>query len=190
MRYRWMIPLMTMFVIGIAMNVHAVDQTLASSVSADVAGEFSLAFFSDPSIVHGATIPFGSIDPTITDNLPTGRAQGDGKSDVGLLCTSNTGNTWYLKMHVDGVSALAGKIDCYLGQPTDRNTGGPASGGLTYGDWFTIQTAAETVYTAGAGDVVNTPFGTLASLSVRLDGTGLTDGGYSATVTYTLTETP
>lgn len=181
--------IMVLLAIGITVSAHA-DELQTSAVSATVASEFSLAFYSDANIVHGATVPFGVIDPAATDNLPSGRTSGDGLSDVGLLCTSNAGNTWYLKIDVNGLSPLAGKLDCYMGQPWDRNVGGPASGGLTYGDWFTIATAPETVYTAGAGDVVNTPFGTLATLSLRLDGTGLTDGAYSATVTYTLTETP
>lgn len=176
-------------VIGVTGYAHA-DELQSSAVSATVPAEFSLAFYSDATIVHGATVPFGVVDSLSTENLPTGRSSGDGLSDVGLLCTSNSGLTWYLKVSVNGVSPLAGQLDCYMGQPTDRNIGGPASGGLTYGDWFTVATAAETVYTAGAGDVVNTPLGTLATLSLRLDGTGLTDGAYNATVTYTLTETP
>jgi len=183
------ITMIALLAIGITTAAYAADQTETTAINATVNGIFSLAFYNDANILYNSTVPFTSVNPTEALNLADGRSTGDGKSDVGLNCTSNSGLTWYLKVNVNAVSDLAGNLKAYIGQPTNRNWGSAADGSLTYGDWFVIATSAETVYTAGTADKTNTPEGTLATLSYALDGSGLADGSYTATVTYTLTET-
>jgi len=168
----------------------AADQTLSSSVSATVGGIFSLEFYTDANVLYSTSVPFSSVDPQDEYNYADNRAEDDGKSDIGLLVTTNQGSTWYLKIGVNAGSTLLGKLGYYMGQPTNRNWGSDADGGIGHGDWFTIpvSTSPETMYTAGNGDKNNTPLGTLATLSYKINGAGLTPGGHAATATYTLTE--
>jgi len=167
------------------------DQTLNSNVTATVGGIFSLEFYTDANVLYTTSVPFSSVDPTEEYNYPDNRGLNDGKSDIGLLVTSNQGAPWYLKIGLSTGSTLLGKLRYFMGQPTNRNWDSPADGGLGHEGWFVIpvQTGPETMYTAGTGDQNNTPYGTLATLSYSLDGSGLAPGGHSGTATYTLTET-
>ena len=106
-----------------------------------------------------------------------------------LIIRSNAGNTWYFKMNVNAASTLAGKLAAFMGPPTNRNTGLASDGTRTNTDWFVIPTTAATEYTAGDLDKTNTPFGTLITMSYKINGGGMAQGDYTATVTYTLTAT-
>ncbi|NQU95612.1 MAG: hypothetical protein HQ549_05225 [Candidatus Omnitrophica bacterium] len=180
-----------LFAIAIAGASYAADQTLNSNVTASVGSIFSMAFYTDANVLYSTAIPFSTVDPSSAYNYADGRAQDDGKSDVGLTIKSNQGNPWYLKIAMNAASPLLTKLAGNMGQPTNRNWGTPADGGRTYGDltWFDLTGAAVTLYTAGTADETNTPEGTLATLSFKVDGSGLAPGPYTGTITYTLTET-
>lgn len=170
------------------------SQSKASNVSATVGQKFSLEFYNDAKVLFNTAIPFTTVDPAKAYNYPDGRVESDGKSDIGLVATSNYSSTWYLKIQAtDTANSLAGagKIYLYMSQPIDRNSSGPASGSLGQGvAWYQIPTSTHTLYTSGAGDTTNTPFGTLTTLSFRIDGVGLSPGSYGTTFTYTMTTTP
>ncbi len=190
------ILIMAMVIVLAAASAFAVpvDQTKASSVTASVGNVFSLAFYNDTNVIYNTSIPFGSINPSSQFNYPVGRAEFDGKSDIGLVVTTNFDLPWYLKIQptdTTGNLAGAGKLAIYMAQPINRNTGGSASGGLGQGvDWFTLPASSHTLYSSAGSDNNNTPFGVLAALSFKVDGTGLATGDYATTVTYTLTTTP
>ena len=176
----------------VATGAFAADQTKTTDINATVGGVFSLAFYNDAKVLFNTSITFTTVDPSNAYNYPDGRAEGDGKSDIGLLATSNQGVKWYLKINLNSGSSLAGKLGAYMSQPVNRNWGTDADGARTNGDvWWNLPTTATTIYTAGAvGDYTNTPFGTLATLSYKIDGTGMAPGSATGTVTYTLTQTP
>lgn len=182
--------------IGLASHSFAgTDQALSNTVNATVGSIFSMEFYTDAFVMDGHTIPFSSVDPLNQYNYADGRFVNDGRSDAGVVCTSNEGASWYLKMHINPGSGLVGHLGCYTSQPIDRNSelaypGNEADGTLTYVDWFNLSTTAETIYSAGAGDQNNTPFGTLATFNFKIDGSGLLPGSYNAYVTYTMTNTP
>ena len=190
------ILLTTIAVIGyltLATIAYAADnQTLETSVSGTVQDVFSIEFYTEAGkVLYSTSVPFTTVDPTDAFNYPDGRAADDQKSDVGLIVISNQGKPWYLKIGIDAASPLLGKLGYNMGQPFNRNWESEADGSIGHGDWFDIPVASdpETMYTAGTVDQINTPLGTLATLSFKLNGAGLTPGYKSATVTYTLTET-
>jgi hypothetical protein len=170
----------------------APDQNRQTTVTASVGDMFSLEFYTDPNVLYTTTVPFTNVDPANQYNYANGRAASDGRSDVGLLVKSNQGKVWYLKIGVNSGSSLLGKLGCFMGQPWNRNWDTVADGSLGRGDWFNIPVDSnpETMYTAGTGDQTNTPLGTLATLSYKIDGTGLVPGSHNGVVTYTLTEAP
>jgi len=172
---------------------YAAQLTQTSSVDVTVGTVFSLEFYNDANVLYNTVIPFGTIDATNAYNYPTGRAEGDLKSDVGLVVKTNRNESWVLKLNVGAADTLLGSLGAYFGQPTNRNTnpGTPALGTRPFGDnWFNIPGTATTIYTADASEKVNTPFGTLATLGFKIDGTVLSPGAKSATITYTLISTP
>ena len=179
-----------LFAIAIAGASYAADQTLNSNVTANVGSIFSMEFYTEAGkVLYSTTVPFSTVDPSSAYNYADGRAEGDLKSDVGLTVRSNQGNPWFLKIAMNAGSPLLTKLGAYIGQPTNRNWDSPADGFLRYGDWFNLTATPESIYAAGAFDETNTPFGTLATLSFKIDGSGLAPGNYAATITYTLSET-
>jgi len=181
------VTLMFLVSVGLVVCAYGVDQTATTNVNATVGGVFSLSFYNDASVLYGPTVPFSNVLPTTTENYSD--THSTGKTDVGLICMDNSGTQWKLKIAVNTASPLAGKLLFNMGQPTDRNTSGLASGSRGYGDdWYAVPTTATAIYTAGAGDTICTPLGVLATLTFKVDGTGLTPGAKAATVTYTLTE--
>ena len=184
--------MVVLFAIAIAGASYAADQTLSSSVSATVGSIFSMEFYTEAGkVLYSTSVPFSTVDPSSQYNYADGRAENDLKADVGLVVRTNQGNPWYLKIAMNAASPLLTKLGGNMGQPYNRNWGTVADGGLTYNDqtWFDITDSPATLYTAGAFDQTNTPLGTLATLSFKVDGSGLVPGPYVATITYTLTET-
>lgn len=178
----------------VAASAFAVDQTRTSTVSATVGNIFSLAFYNDTNVVYNTSIPFSAVDPSSQYNYADGRAESDGKSDIGLVVITNFNLPWFLKVQptdTTGNLSGAGKLGIYMSQPINRNTSGPASGGLGQGiAWFALPASSHTLYSSAGADNNNTPFGILATLNFKIDGTGLAPGAYATSVTYTLTATP
>ena len=185
---------LTIIICLVAASAFAVDQTKTSTVSATVGNIFSLAFYNDANVVYNTSIPFSVVDPSSQYNYADGRAELDGKSDIGLVVITNFDLSWFLKIQptdTTGNLSGAGKIGIYMSQPINRNTGGLASGALGQGEaWFTLPVSSHTLYSSAGADNNNTPFGTLATLNFKVDGTGLAPGAYATSVTYTLTTTP
>lgn len=167
---------------------------ISQNISASVSSSSSCEFYSDANVLYGTSLPFSNINPESQYNYPDGRSENDGKSDVGLVIISNTSEVWYFKIRGTDVSGNligGGKIAVYVGQPVNRNTGTAADGTLGQPkDWFTISSKDHTIYTSGITDKSNAPFGTLITLSFKVDGSGLQPGPHVASITYTMTTTP
>lgn len=168
--------------------------TITSDVNASVNITKSFEFYTDPNVLFKESIPFTNVNPESRYNYPDGRAENDGKSDIGLVVIANSNTTWYLKIKaVDAAGDLVskGNLAVYMGQPINRNTGGTSDGTLGQPkDWFIISAIYHTLYTSAGADNNNTPFGTLITLSFKVDGSGLKPGPHVAVITYTLTDSP
>ncbi|MFC1577019.1 hypothetical protein ACFL3N_01630 [Candidatus Omnitrophota bacterium] len=185
----FMIVLLAACLFG-AREAHCADSSSSTDFTISVQNVFSLEFYSDANVLYSTTVPFTNIDPLESIVYPDGRFQDDGKSDTALICRSNVGETWYLKMHSVTTPPLShDKIKFYMDKPHNRNTGEGADGSLARSpDWYSIGEDATTVYTAGYKDLSNLPFGTLATFNFAIIPTGLEGGkGYSASITYTMT---
>lgn len=179
-----------LFTAGIA---SAETVTVVATMQADVKGVMSIEFYNGANILYpyGATIPFTNIDPTQSMCYSDGRTLDNGKSDTGVKCQSNTGETWYLKMGVTSTGSPAFPLDhfkFYMGQPWCK--GVLADGTLTYpeGQWYLVPQSSSTVYKAGRIDTNNYGDGTIATLSFAVNPEGLSGGAnYSMKITYTMT---
>lgn len=179
--------LVGVLVLLFSVTAYGADQSLNTTVNANVRPVFSLVFYNDANVLYNTNIPFSDVDPTNVSNLPDNRSQGDGKSDIGLLVTTNLGETWGLKIQMNQQSVLKNKI-YYKVDRTRGATGGVATGtvdSLTI--WKAIPTTATLFYTSGHFDEINTPSGTLVTTSYKIDGTEMQAGNKTATITYTLT---
>jgi len=171
----------------------AATTSQTSSVSVGVQSVFSVEFYTDKNVIYTDVIPFTNVDPTKSVAYPDGRQENDGKSDTAVICRSNSGSVWYLKLHVIPNPPLAAdRIKYYIDQPYNRNTGGKADGALTKSaQWYSLSETPTAVYAAGFQDKSNLPFGTLAAFSFSLNPTGLDAGkSYSAAIVYTMSTSP
>lgn len=174
-------------------NVFAADTSKTTTIGIAIQNIFSIEFYTDQNVVYRDAVPFTNVDPNKTIVYPDGRAEFDGKSDVGIICKSNAGAAWYLKLHVITNPPLTPeKLRYYVSQPYYRNTGGLAGGSLTRTPaWYPFSNTPTTIYTAGVNDQTNLPFGTLTTFNFALDPSGLKAGeAYSAVVVYTFSTTP
>lgn len=139
--------------------------------------------------LYTTNVPFHITDPTSSLCYADGRAAYDGKNDVGVVCSSNIGTTWYLKISAAATSSPAfplANLKFYLGQPWNRDWGEPADGALAYTGWTAIPASPAAVYTSGLNDTVNAPLGTLCGFSFAINPDGLYGGQtYSVEITYT-----
>ena len=181
----------------VAQNTFSADSSVTSTVNASVSSVFSASFFNDAaSMVYptGGPVNWTSVDPLSGTTIkPDGNHTG--KSTLGVVCVSDINTQWCMKVGITSAT-LEGKIKYYMAQPIDRNTGGLASGSLGNAtpapgaDWPVLGvTATPTkVYTSGAGDKNNAPYGTLCSLTLGLNPTGIATGvANTGTITYTMT---
>jgi hypothetical protein len=174
-------------------SAYAADNNQVVNLSISVQNIFSMEFYTDQNVVFSGTVPFTNVDPSKTLVYPDGRKENDGKSDVGILCKSNLGAPWVLKLQLTPAIGLAPeKVKYYMDQPYNRNTGQRADGTLSKStNWYPMSSNPISVYSSGYLDQSNLPFGTLAVFSYALDPTGLDAGKtYNAVVTYTMTTTP
>jgi hypothetical protein len=171
----------------------AAENNQVTNISISIQRIFSLEFYTDENVLYSGTVPFSNVDPTKPLVYPNGREENDGKSDVGAVCRSNSGSTWYLKLHLLAAHGLAPEnLKYYIDQPYNRNTSARTDGALAQPpNWYPFRPTAFTVYTAGDSDKSNLPFGTLLTFSYALNPAGLEAGkSYSAAITYTMTTTP
>ena len=188
--------ILALIVISLALIYHdgaALDGSVSTTVNITAAGIFSIGFYTDQNVIYSTTVPFSNVDPAKSFVYPNGRAEDDGKSDTGIVCISNVGVPWYLKIqgaYSEGLPETGVKY--YYSQPWDRNTGNQTGGSRTYPEeWRSLPTEPSTIYTSGLWDTVNTPYGTLSTFSFAVDPRGLdSDRAYTVSVTYTMTTGP
>ena len=168
--------------------------TAGGTVTADII--FSLEFYQDANVLYTTSIPFTNMDATQTHIMADGRQSGDGKNDTGLLCRTNTGQTWYFKVSGNFQSLPQGNLKYYFGRPWNRSYnppwgGAPADGTLQTDppQWVNLPAATNAIYIAGPHDLSNLPGGTLCMFSFAMDPSGLdATTAYTCTITYTLSE--
>lgn len=173
------------------------NQSVQTDVSVMVASTFKLQIYQPDGthVLYSDTVPFTNINPAKSFALPDGRAENDGKSDVGVYCISADNKPWSLRIGVTGGNIPENKLKYYASQPYiwDGSTSTQTDGVIIPNPsaWTAVPIGAGAViYTSGLKDTVNIPFGTLVTISFQLDPAGLTSGPYTATVTYTMSTTP
>ena len=174
-------------------NAVALDASVSTTVNVTAASVFSMEFYTDNNVVYSTVVPFSNVDPKLSIVYPNGRSEDDGKSDTGVTCISNIGDTWYLKIQGSYSAGLpVNSVKYYYSQPINRNTGQQANGSLTnIVEWRPIPAEPSTMYTSGTDDTISAPFGTLSTFSFSLDPRGLSAGQtYTISVTYTMTTAP
>ncbi|MFC1631342.1 hypothetical protein ACFL1I_00095 [Candidatus Omnitrophota bacterium] len=167
--------------------------SVTASSAFSVAEVFTLEFYDrEPGkYLYSTEIPFTNMDPSKTWVLADGRREGDGKNDLGLLCSTNLGETWYLKIHGSPNNVFLSKIQYGLWRPWNLNAGAAANGNLNEG-WIPLPAAAVTVYSAGSNDLNNlgpeAQQGTLCGFSFAVDPSRLDPKTvHRCTIQFTLT---
>ncbi len=177
----------------ITTSISAIDTSKTTNITIAIENAFSMEFYTDQNVVYRDIVPFTNVDPSKSIVYPDGRAEFDGKSDVGVVCKSNAGTLWYFKIHaITNPPLTADKLQYYISQPYDRNTGAQADGTITQSPkWYPFSSTPTSVFTAGFHDMSNLPFGTLITINFALNPSGLNAGqAYSAAVVYTMTTAP
>ncbi len=212
---RLIAPLVLMIVVMMSGYVFASESQINSSVTASVDGTFSVEFYPRPGLddpdaniqfPSGGPITFTNVDPTETIVYPDGRAEGDGKSDVGILCLSNTGEQFYLKIHMTSATVDDDNLIVYIPANVTYRNDGSTLGGVQHSEgWYPLwKDSAHTVYQADSNHWNTIPWGTLMTFSFALvpsgkftpsqgqpcNGEPLSSGSHSATIYYTMTTTP
>jgi hypothetical protein len=191
-----------LFLIALSLSASAAEDSVTTTANGEIDSVFSIEFFNDASVRYAdGQISFPLYDPTSGDLMiaTTAYVQGDGKSDVGVVCRTNIGQDWALKVRMANPSAGFEKTNVAIYKPTevwDRNTGSPYSTGAP-GTWQIISDVDETIFTGSGGLQNTTPNGILATFSFQVLPTGtdgtigygnvLNAGIYSFDVVYTLT---
>lgn len=189
-RTRALIAILLIALIRAVPSARAADTTGTSSVSISIQQVFSMEFYTDQNTLYSDTVPFTGVDSAKSFVYADGRMENDGKSDTGVVCKSNAGLAWFLKLHLAPKPPLTvDKMKYYVDQPYNRNTGGRADGTLTQSaNWYIFNATPTTIYTAGYLDKSNLPYGTLFNFNFGLIPSGLDAGrAYTATITYTMT---
>lgn len=167
--------------------------TTVATVQAQLGTLFFMGF--SPDGLYSTNLPFGTIDSSKSQCRPFG-SEGSGKPDTALVCVTNLGQTWYLKLKGEAGSSPAFPMQdfqYYMSLPQNRNGGNhPADGILARPEnWYSIPASSTTVYTAGPTDLINTTLGTMATFSFAINPQRLTGSTtYIITITYTLTTSP
>lgn len=185
--------ILAVIVLGLPHKVHALDSSVSTTINLTATSIFSMEFYVDQNVIYSTTVPFSNVDPAQTLVYPNARSENDGKSDTGVVCISNIGVPWHLKIqgrYSEGLPENCLKF--YYSQPWNRNTGYQTAGGLTFNaQWLPIPEEGTTIYSSGSEDTVNPPFGTLSTFSFAVDPRGLSsERTYTVAVTYTMTTTP
>ncbi len=171
----------------------AETKTIIASGGFDVSNTWSLEFpTDDQNILYTTMVPFTGMDPTDNWVESDGREASPGKSDVGLVCTTNRNTTWYMKIKGSQDPLISvGKLKYDLWQPWNRTMNQPSDGEITGGTgWHDMPTSATMVYTSGPLESINTPDGTLCMFSFAIDPGRLDPTQtYNCTIQFTLTTT-
>ena len=159
---------------------------------------FTMEFYDrepDKYLYTTTNIPFGTMDPRKTFVQAEGRQSNDGKNDLGLLCKTNLGEVWYLKIQGSPDDFFLSKIKYGFWRPWNMKLGQPADGTLSEG-WHPLPSDFTTVYTAGTNDLSNLgeqwwQEGTLCGFSFAIDPSRLDPTQiYHSTIQFTMAATP
>ena len=136
-------------------------------------------------------IPFTNMDPTQTWVMADRRRTGDGKNDLGLLCKTNLGQRWYLKIQGRPNDFFLSKIQYGFWQPWNLSLAQSSNGSLSEG-WQALTANPTTIYTAGSNDLFNLGLegqeGTLCGFSFAIDPSKLDPSRvHQCTIQFTLT---
>ena len=192
---------------------YAAEVSTSTAVSVTVNPVFGIEFYTDTNVADGSSLGFPTIDSSNIGDamiLPTGRSSGDGLSDAGILCLSNTGEDWALQINLDSSTAglTSDNLAVYVpGSAYYRNDGTALGSNKTEG-WYQMWDAPESVYIADEYHVNNTPFGTLMTFSYAIlpqgnatinsglateytigGGSAISAATHAASVKYTMTTT-
>ena len=208
-----LIAIVTMAVL-LGTVAYAAEDTITSPASVSVLSIFSIEFFDGGTTgsvrYPNGDIDFNAYDPSGDETMvfTTQYSDGDLKSDVGVVCRTNIGQDWALKIRMQSGSASFLPTNIAVYKPDvvyDRNTTPSTqySTGATK-QWYIMSDSYETIFT-GTGGLQNTaPFGILATFSFAILPTGtakpegqstigsgniLPQGAYNVSVDYTLTTT-
>ena len=172
----------------------AETRTVWATGSFDVPNVWSLESYTDPKVLYTTEVPFTNMDPTSTWVESDGRMQDSGKMDIGLLCRTNLGETWYMKIQgsAGALVSIAG-LKYGMWQPWDRTLNQPSDGEIAGGaGWHDMPTSPTIIYTAGINDENNTPFGTQCAFNFVISNAGKLDPSqvYNCAIQFTFTTTP
>lgn len=202
---------LTLAVLLFASQANAASVTATTSTSVTVGQVFSIEFYTEAGKIRygSGQIQFPAYDPAsdTTMILTSAWANNDGQSDVGVVCRSNIGQNWALKIRMSSATMLPTNVAVYKPDKVyNRNYSGVASErstGLTK-QWYIMSSSDETIYTGSGGDQNSAPLGILATFSFAILPTGkatptgqtqigsgniLASGTHNLDVIYTLTTT-
>ncbi len=193
--------IVSLFVIGMTANSFAVDHTQTTTLTA-TAGSFAQFTLKNTPAAYrstGAAITFKTVDGTspsgwyynTTATLGPGGDPNDNKADVGLGVKSNVPFTIKISK---GTDTLDGKVGYNVDKAYNWNgtasvevgtvTPGTGFAGTTADKkWGAVPTTATLFYSSGANAYADFSMG----VSFALVPGGLVVGGYSTTITYTMT---
>ena len=161
---------------------YGADSSASTGVTANVSSVFALE------LSKGAALAFTNVDGSQGFVLPDGRVNGDGKNDAEIICRTNLGQQWCLKVGATlGTGMTADNLLVYVpSNAYDRNKASGSNaitGGLSFAaGWYNIWTTPTKVYQDfnNAGGYNTTPNGTLITFSYALCPVGkftVSDGG-------------
>lgn len=173
----------------ITVPVYALNDIKTAAVSATVTTVFSAS-------VSLNTVEFGNVQPGDWKELKT--AGGNYHNEI--VCKSNNGQTWYLKVKVDhaltaGANTIpVGNFQWNCGWFGSKNGAGGQQGTGVFNHsttaWVPYTTTNDLVYTCGTNEKSNLPNGNGGTFSYALQvPNDQPIGTYTATITYTMTET-
>ncbi|NQU95613.1 MAG: hypothetical protein HQ549_05230 [Candidatus Omnitrophica bacterium] len=172
----------------------AETRTVIAAGSFDVSNIFMMEFYTgEPSkYLYTTQVSFTNMDPTKTWVQADNRSQGDGNNDIGLLCKSNLGETWYLKIQGSPGGFFLEQVKYGFWRPWNMRYGQSSNGALIEG-WQPLPTSPARIFTAGANDLNNMGAetwqqGTLCGFSFAINPSQLdANNNYACQIQFTMT---
>lgn len=169
-----------------------------ANVTLEAGGIFELMFYRDSGIhYNGASgVPFGTINiaelqwPNFAESQA--RRQDSSKSDIGLVCLTNQGVPWALKIQATQSPLISvAHIKYILWHPWNMSLSEASDGTVVGGaDWHEISTAPAATYFSGPKEYSNLYYGTLCKYSFAIDPSRLDPTQtYQCDITFTFTTT-
>ena len=171
--------------------LHAISDTVTTSTSVTIQNIFAIEFYDGGTTNTSIRYPTGQIafpayDPAseLTMILTSAWVNADGKSDVGVIATTNIGQNWALKVRMASATAQPTNVAIYKPdvvyiRNTDPAT--EATTGLTE-QWYIMSNTDETIFSGSGGYQNTAPFGVLATFSFAILPTGQTTPSGQATI--------